>query len=65
MKLVRHYLESIEGVAIFQIIPLIIFFVFFIAVIWYVIKMKKEDVQRYSNIPLNNDEVNGQIKKNN
>lgn len=48
-----HILESIEGIGIYQLVSLFIFVPFFIGVLVYVIRMKKEDADRMSNIPLN------------
>jgi len=49
MKLVRHYLESISGVEIYPIISFCIFFTFFLVVLYYVVRMKKEYVEEVSN----------------
>lgn len=49
MKLVRHYLESISGVEIYPIISFFIFFIFFLVITWYVIKMDKDYVEEVSN----------------
>ena len=48
-----QYLESIEGIASYPLISLFIFIPFFIGVLIYVVRMKKEDVDRMSNLPLN------------
>jgi len=58
MKLITHYLESIEGVAIFQVIPLIIFFVFFTLIIWHTLRIRKDDITSYSNIPFDSADNN-------
>lgn len=55
MKLVRHYLESISGIEIYPIISFIIFFLFFIAVTWYVITMDKSYVDEVSGYALDSD----------
>lgn len=55
MKLVSYYLESVAGVEIYPIISFIIFFLFFIVVTYYVIKMDKGEVNELSNLPLDND----------
>ena len=48
-----HYLESIEGIASYPLISLLIFIPFFIGVLIYVVRMKKEDADTMSNLPLN------------
>ncbi len=50
-----NYLESIAGVSIYPLISLILFFVFFSAVTFYVIKADKNYINRAKNIPLEQD----------
>jgi cytochrome c oxidase cbb3-type subunit IV len=57
MKIVSHYLQEIEGVAIYPIISLLIFFTFFVAVFIWVMKISKADIKTLSNLPLE-DEMN-------
>jgi cytochrome c oxidase cbb3-type subunit 4 len=55
-KFIRQYAEKIDGANIFPIIGFIIFFTFFIALLFYVGAMKKEEVNKLSNIPLEGEE---------
>lgn len=65
MRIVIHHLESIEGVAIFPIIGILIFFGFFIGLVIYVFRMDKSHVQDLANSPFNNDnEQNEFLNKN-
>jgi hypothetical protein len=48
-----HYLETIEGVTSYPLISLLIFIPFFIGVLIYVVRMKKEDADKMSKLPLN------------
>jgi len=57
MKLVRHYLESIAGVEIYPIISFLIFFIFFIAVTWYVIRLDKEYIDEITQYPIDDDDT--------
>jgi cytochrome c oxidase cbb3-type subunit 3 len=50
-----NYLESIAGVSIYPLVSLIMFFVFFAAVTFYVIKVDKNYIERAKNIPLEKD----------
>ena len=52
LKYIKQYADSIEGINIYPIISLLMFVVFFIAVIWYVKKMDKQQVQDMRNMPL-------------
>ena len=51
MKIVSHYLQSIDGIAIYPIITLIIFLSMFIAITIWAMKISKKDVQDMSQIP--------------
>lgn len=55
----RNYLETIAGVGIFPLISLIIFFVFFVALLFYVFKLDNKSLNKMKNIPLND----GSLKK--
>lgn len=52
LKFVKQNLEQIDGVAIYPMISLVIFFVFFSALFWWVFTAKKKHIQEVSNIPL-------------
>jgi len=56
MRLVIHYLESIEGVEIYPIIGLIIFFTFFTLMLVHTLKLDKASINTYKNIPLENED---------
>jgi hypothetical protein len=48
-----HILEAIEVVGLYQLISLFIFVPFFAGVLVYVVRMKKQDADRMSQLPLN------------
>lgn len=52
MRFITHNLTSIDGVAIYPIISLLIFVMFFTIMITYVIRMKKDTIEELSAIPL-------------
>lgn len=56
MRLARNVLESVAGLEIFPIIGIFIFLGFFIGLVVYVVKMKKEDVETFSQMPLTDEE---------
>lgn len=56
MKFAKQYLETIEGVELYPIISLIIFFSFFVLLFWWVFSAKKEYITKMSNIPLTEEE---------
>jgi len=63
MKLVTNILENIGQVEWFPIAGLVIFFLFFMAILVRVLRMKKEVVESISRLPLEDDE-NQQIDLN-
>ena len=48
-------LEKIDGVEIYPIISLLIFFTFFVLVAYLVIKTDKKEIDEMSRLPLDND----------
>lgn len=63
LKFVKGPLESIEGVEIYPIISLLIFFIFFTALFWWVFTAKKDYIKKVSNIPLELGEEQDQSSK--
>jgi len=55
-KYIKEYAATIDGVSIYPIISLLIFFIFFVALLYYVKKMDKNKIEELSNIPLDLDE---------
>lgn len=52
LKYIKGNLENIDGVAIYPIISLLIFFIFFVGLFWWVFTAKKSHIEEVSNIPL-------------
>lgn len=52
LKFVKGPLESIEGVEIYPIISLLIFFIFFTTLFWWVFTAKKDYIKKVSDLPL-------------
>ncbi len=57
LRFIKHNLTTIDGVSIYPMISLLIFVIFFIAVIYYVMKMTKTQVAELSNIPNDSAEL--------
>lgn len=51
-----NYLESIAGIGIFPLISLLIFFFFFLALVFYVMKADRNVLTLTKNIPLDETE---------
>jgi len=58
LKFVKHHMESIFGIEIYPVISLTIFFVFFLLVFIYVMKMNKAEIQEMGQLPLDDDATN-------
>ncbi|RXJ50096.1 CcoQ/FixQ family Cbb3-type cytochrome c oxidase assembly chaperone [Gelidibacter gilvus] len=54
LKYIKHHMDSISGIEIYPMISLLIFFIFFVALFWWVLTAKKEYIDRMSDIPLDN-----------
>jgi len=55
LKFIKHHMEGIDGVSIYPMISLLIFFIFFAALFFWVVKAKKEYIDTVSRLPLDND----------
>ncbi len=47
-------MDNIEGIEIYPILSLLIFFAFFVVLFWWVFTAKKDYIETVSNIPLDN-----------
>lgn len=56
-------MESIEGIATYPMISLLIFFVFFALLFWWVFTARNEYIDKVSNLPLedNNQNIKQQL----
>lgn len=56
-KFISQYTGSMDHAAIYPVISLLIFFIFFVVLLVFVKKMDKKSVQVLSNIPLEDTEA--------
>lgn len=61
LRYIKHSLSEIIGIEIYPIISLLIFVLFFTIVIWRTMRISKAEVQTFSNIPLEDDELYTEI----
>ena len=47
-----NYLKDITGISIYPLISLMLFFLFFVAVAWFVYRTPKSEMQQKGHIPL-------------
>ena len=52
----KQYLEQIKDVGFYPMFSLLVFFLFFTALIVYVVKANKDELNEMSKLPLGNDE---------
>ncbi len=57
LKFVKGNLENIEGVAIYPMISLLLFFIFFLVLFWWVYTAKKTHIEEVRNIPFKDETV--------
>ncbi|GGD47280.1 MULTISPECIES: CcoQ/FixQ family Cbb3-type cytochrome c oxidase assembly chaperone [Muriicola] len=56
LKFVKNHMESIDGIATYPMISLLIFFVFFALLFWWVFTASKEHIKEVSEIPLDDNQ---------
>ncbi|MFB9054069.1 CcoQ/FixQ family Cbb3-type cytochrome c oxidase assembly chaperone [Formosa undariae] len=52
---VKNYMDSMDGIAIYPILSLLIFFGFFVILFWWVLTAKKDYIDTVSQIPFEKD----------
>ncbi len=56
LRYIKEHLATIDGVAIFPIVSLSIFFLFFAGLLWWILTMKKDYIKINSELPLDKSE---------
>lgn len=56
-KFIKQYAETIDNVNIYPIISLFIFLTFFVVLLVWVKRMRKEEVKELANLPFENEEI--------
>lgn len=60
LKFVKNHMESIEGIATYPMISLLIFFIFFALLFWWVFTASKEHIRELSELPLDDNQPQNQ-----
>ncbi|NJB35300.1 CcoQ/FixQ family Cbb3-type cytochrome c oxidase assembly chaperone [Croceivirga sp. JEA036] len=55
LKFVKEHMQTIDGVATYPMISLLIFFVFFTLLFWWVITASKAHIREMGELPLDKD----------
>jgi cytochrome c oxidase cbb3-type subunit IV len=56
MKIVSSFLESVAGIERYPVLSFLIFFIFFLAVTWYVVTLDKKYIREVSEYPISEDD---------
>ena len=51
LKFIKHHMTGIEGIEIYPIVSLLIFFIFFVLLFFWVFTAKKNYIEEVSNLP--------------
>ena len=57
----KEFFQSISGIEIFGVVIMIFFFVIFLVVIYWSIKVDKQYLNKMSNMPLDSSTTNGDL----
>ncbi|TYP74264.1 CcoQ/FixQ family Cbb3-type cytochrome c oxidase assembly chaperone [Aquimarina intermedia] len=52
LKFIKGHMESIDGIEIYPMISLLIFFIFFTVLFWWIFTANKAYIKEVSNLPL-------------
>ena len=52
LKFIKGHMETIDGVEVYPMISLLIFFIFFVALFYWVFTTRKDYLKEVSNLPL-------------
>ncbi|RLD73801.1 MAG: CcoQ/FixQ family Cbb3-type cytochrome c oxidase assembly chaperone [Bacteroidetes bacterium] len=63
IRFAKHYFEGINGIEIYPIISLVLFFIIFITMVIIVFKIPKDSIEEISNLPFENDSQNNNYEQ--
>lgn len=55
LKFIKHHLTSIGGVEIWPMLSFVVFFLFFLAVLWWVFTVRRTHIDHMAALPINDD----------
>lgn len=58
LKFIKEHMATIDGIEIFPIISMLIFFLFFVGLFWWVFGYKKDRIKEMNNIPFEDEDEN-------
>jgi len=62
LKYVQHHFDTIAGIGIYPMLSFVVFFTFFLAMLWWVLKVSRRHIDHMAALPLHdgstsNDEL--------
>ena len=60
LKYIKEHASSIDGINIYPIFSLLVFVLFFVVLLYFVIKMDKNRIEEVRNLPLDPDNNNNE-----
>ncbi len=58
LRFIKHNFDSIDGVAIYPIISMLLFILVFVVMLVIVMRFKKKYIEEISQLPLEDDDIN-------
>lgn len=58
LRFIKHHLATEDGASFYGMFSLLVFVLFFVFVLWRILKMKKETIDELGQLPLGNDDNN-------
>jgi cytochrome c oxidase cbb3-type subunit 4 len=52
LKFISHHLDTIAGIGIYPVLSFIVFFLFFLAVLWWVFTVRRAHIEHMAALPI-------------
>lgn len=52
LKFIKHHMDTIAGIGIYPVLSFVIFFIFFLAMLWWLRSVSKGHIAHMSGLPL-------------
>ena len=60
LKFISHHLDTIAGIGLYPLLSFVVFFLFFLAVLWWVFTVRRSHIEHMSALPLTTDHENNE-----
>lgn len=55
LKFIKHHVDTISGIGIYPLLSFIVFFLFFLAVLWWVFTVRRSHIEHMAALPITPD----------